>query len=205
MNCLTLFVIVVVTVTILDLWERIPKFYARKLAHMLCGLIILQFDVSINGNSRGIASHIKGEHTAQNDNCVFFIYLIAVTSILRCFYYPFRFGTYRDKGIIIYNMVVSLFFFFKLPLYVLTPIFFADPMAAIVGRNFPTHTIYKKKTLHGTLACFLVSLISLFYVGNYLHILILSISLCLLELFGGTLDNLLMCFPIFIYMMFFNV
>ncbi|GAW78940.1 hypothetical protein, conserved [Plasmodium gonderi] len=204
MNCTVLFIVVSAIVTVLDKWEKIPKFYARKLAHMLCGLIILLFDISINGNRRLMHSQ-DVKSTCQNSYCVLFIYLIAATSILRCFFYPFRFGVNKDKGIIIYNIIVSLFFFFKLPLYVLTPIFFADPMAAIVGKRFPTYSIYKKKTLHGTLACFFVSLVSLYYVENYTHILILALSLSILELFGGTLDNLFMCFPIFIYMMFFKV
>ncbi|KAI4841240.1 hypothetical protein MKS88_000478 [Plasmodium brasilianum] len=197
MNCVVLFVIVVAIVTVLDLYENIPKFYARKLAHMFCGMIILLFDMSIHEEK--ISTYLCADSCVnQNSYCVYFIYIIAVTSVL-------RFGAYADKGIIIYNIIVSLFFFFKLRLYVLTPIFFADPMAAIVGRNFPTYSIYKKKTLQGTLTCFFVSLISLYYVGNYLHILILSLSLCLMELFGGTFDNFLMCFPLFIYMMFFNV
>ncbi|KNC36149.1 hypothetical protein PFLG_01458 [Plasmodium falciparum RAJ116] len=178
MNCFVLFVIVVALVTILDQCKQIPKFYARKFAHMLCGLLILMFDVSINGYRRGI----------KNEK-----YILE------------KFGVYKDKGIIVYNVIVSIFFFFKLPLYVLTPIFFADPMAAIVGRQFPNYAIYKKKTLHGTLTCFFVSLVTLFYVGNYWHILILSLSLSFLELFGGSFDNLLMCFPIFIYMTFFKV
>ncbi|KMZ83160.1 hypothetical protein PVIIG_04041 [Plasmodium vivax India VII] len=59
--------------------------------------------------------------------------------------------------------------------------------------------------LHGTLACFFVSLVSLYYVQNCLHALLLGVALSLLELFGGALDNLCMCFPIFLYMMFFNV
>ncbi|CAX64045.1 conserved Plasmodium membrane protein, unknown function [Plasmodium reichenowi] len=203
MNCFVLFVIVVALVTILDQCKQIPKFYARKFAHMLCGLLILMFDVSINGYRRGLPHNIR--NIIQTDYRVYFIYLIAITSILRCFFYPFRFGVYKDKGIIVYNVIVSIFFFFKLPLYVLTPIFFADPMAAIVGRQFPNYAIYKKKTLHGTLTCFFVSLVTLFYVGNYWHILILSLSLSFLELFGGSFDNLLMCFPIFIYMTFFKV
>ncbi|GAB64442.1 hypothetical protein PCYB_011750 [Plasmodium cynomolgi strain B] len=204
MNCTVLFLVVAAIVTVLDRWEKIPKFYARKLAHMLCGLIILLFDISINGDRRSTQVN-DPVNSGKGSHCVLFIYLIAVTSILRCFICPFRFGVYRDKGIIIYNTVVSLFFFFKLPLYVLTPIFFADPMAAIVGRQFPAYSIYKKKTLHGTLACFFVSLVSLYYVQNYLHTILLGLALCLLELFGGSLDNLCMCFPIFIYMMFFNV
>ncbi|SCO64958.1 conserved Plasmodium protein, unknown function [Plasmodium vivax] len=204
MNCTILFFVVATIVTVLDRWEKIPKFYARKLAHMLCGLIILLFDISINGNRR--APHVNdGPNTGKGTHCVLYIYLIAATSILRCFICPFRFGAYRDKGIIIYNIIVSLFFFLKLPLYVLTPIFFADPMAAIVGRQFPAYSIYKRKTLHGTLACFFVSLVSLYYVQNCLHALLLGVALSLLELFGGALDNLCMCFPIFLYMMFFNV
>ncbi|KJP89362.1 hypothetical protein AK88_01028 [Plasmodium fragile] len=204
MNCTVLFLVVAAIVTVLDRWEKVPVFYARKLAHMLCGLMILLFDISINGSRRSPQVN-DITNTGDGNHCVLFIYLIAATSIIRCFVCPFRFGVYRDKGIIIYNTVVSLFFFFKLPLYVLTPIFFADPMAAIVGKQFPTYSIYKKKTLHGTLTCFFVSLASLYYVQNYMHTLLLGLSLSLLELFGGTLDNLCMCFPIFIYMLFFNV
>ncbi|CAD2098484.1 conserved Plasmodium protein, unknown function [Plasmodium vinckei lentum] len=199
-----IFLIIVVVVTILDVCPQIPKFYARKLTHMICGILILIFDIVVNERWNQSQSLSKNG-TAYNEYSVYFIYFVAVVSILRCFFYPFRFGEYRDKGIIIYNMIVPLFFFFKLPLYVLTPIFFADPIAAIAGRHFPKSKIYKNKTLHGTLACFLVSLISLFYVKNYIHALILSVTLTLLELYGGSLDNFFMCFPIMIYMTFFNV
>ncbi|CXI77550.1 conserved Plasmodium protein, unknown function [Plasmodium berghei] len=200
-----LFLAIVIVVTILDVCSQIPKFYARKLTHMLCGIFILMFDIIINGTRKNESQILGKSGTTDNEYGVYFIYIVAITSILRCFFYPFRFGEYLDKGIIVYNTIVALFFFFKLPLYVLTPIFFADPIAAIVGQYFSKRKIYKNKTLHGTLACFFVSLMSLFYVKNYIHALILSTSLCLLELYGGTLDNFFMCFPIIIYMVFFNV
>ncbi|VWU53400.1 conserved membrane protein, unknown function, partial [Hepatocystis sp. ex Piliocolobus tephrosceles] len=57
---------------------------------------------------------------------------------------------------------------------------------------------------HGTLTCFFVSLLSLFYIENFLHRFIMSLSICLLELFGGTLDNLFMCIPVVIYAIFFH-
>lgn len=197
------FLLICLTVCTLDFCKKIPVFYARKLTHMLCGILIMLFDTKINGyrNFKDVSS---GD-ILQNNPSVNYIYTLSIISIARCFFYPFRFGSYYDKGIIIYNVIVSLFFFFKFPLYILTPMFFADPMAAIIGKSFPSTQIYKKKTLLGTLTTFIVSYFSLYYIKQTTHVIFMSILLCLLELFGGTVDNLLLCLPLFVYMIVYKV
>ncbi|VWU53161.1 conserved membrane protein, unknown function, partial [Hepatocystis sp. ex Piliocolobus tephrosceles] len=140
------FITIAILVTFLDKYEKIPVFYARKLTHMVCGVFILVFDFSLRKELSTLNSNDAVQKVATRHYYCLYIYLISLAAILRCFFYPFRFGKLRDKGIIIYNIIVSLFFLFNIPLYTLTPIFFADPMAAIVGIHFPKYTIYQKKT-----------------------------------------------------------
>lgn len=199
MNLIIIIIVTTLIILFLDYCEKIPIFYARKLTHMACGIMILMFDATLRVSNNVDISYEKS--IIQKDPRVVYIYTIACLAILKCIFDPFRFSTYYDKGVIIYNTIVIFFFLFKFPLYILTPMFFADPMAAIVGQIFPSKTIYKKKTIYGTLTALLVSFLCLFFVKNILIRLFMSVSLCLLELYGGQFDNLLLSIPLFIYML----
>lgn len=198
MNLLIIILLTTFVILFLDYYEKIPVFYARKLTHMVCGIMILIFDHTLRNENQIDLSYDNS--IIQKDPRVIYIYVIACISILKCIFYPFRFSTYYDKGVIIYNVIIIFFFLFKFPLYILTPMFFADPMAAIVGQAFSSKTIYKKKTILGTITAFIVSFLCLYFVKNMVHRLSLSFVLCLLELFGGQYDNLCLCIPLFLYM-----
>lgn len=58
-----------------------------------------------------------------------------------------RFGRHRDKGIIVFNLLVLVFLFFDLDFGYLAPAFLADPMGAIVGRCVPSAKWIGDKTV----------------------------------------------------------
>ena len=80
---------------------------------------------------------------------------------------PFRFGKERDKGITIYLVFVSIWFYCSLSPKLLSPLFFSDPSGAIVGkfftRKFPkcNKVWYGQKTIMSSLAVFIVTVICL--------------------------------------------
>jgi hypothetical protein len=166
-------------------------FVARKACHMVSGLCMILLG---------------------SDERVYrvFVYLVTVASLCMTWeIFPFNtkkpllwFGSPQDVGITIYLLLVGLWFFLKLPVYILAPIFFADPAGAIVGK-FCTRRLGKKwnpkifgteKTLMGSLAVFLVTYVSV--TSEYR--LLVSVVATLLEAVGGKFDNLLIALPVII-------
>ena len=49
--------------------------------------------------------------------------------------FKFRYASTRDIGISVYLVLVVVFFYNQLPLEIIKPVFFADPLGALVGRQ----------------------------------------------------------------------
>merc|ERR1719188_2317146 len=78
----------------------------------------------------------------------------------------FRFAREYDVGMTVYLVLVSVWFFAALPVAALSPMFFADPAGAVVGKyltrnGFTNPAWYQKKTVGGSLAVFIFLVITL--------------------------------------------
>jgi len=93
-----------------------------------------------------------------------------------------------DPGIVFYVCTCSVACFFRIEFLHLLPLFLADPMGAIVGRNVRTPKLYGSKSVGGTAAVWITALLTLpeADVGNRAAG---ATVVALLELFGGEFDN----------------
>lgn len=152
----------------------------RKIAHLVSGLILL----SIPRNK------------ATNTFCVAYALYLAARHWLG---YPLRFSKHRDPGITFFAVMLIYTIYKGIPMYILGPLFFADPLAAIIGRNIKSKNIYGAKTSAGTLTVFVVSWMTLYYVPSAFTRLVLSAVVALCELLGGEYDNMIMAVPLLVY------
>eukprot|EP00923_Selenidium_pygospionis_P007641 GHVN01013077.1.p1 GENE.GHVN01013077.1~~GHVN01013077.1.p1 ORF type:complete len:230 (-),score=33.42 GHVN01013077.1:322-1011(-) len=124
-----------------------------------------------------------------------FIAIVFVSIVLlRVSVTPFRFCQRGDIGITVYGIVVCCWCLMGLPFRYLTPMFFADPMAAVVGRSVkPEVRWYKNKTVAGSLTCFFAAYLSLLLgpITSHLYRLLVAGVMCGAEAVGGALDNML--------------
>jgi len=173
---------------ILELFPKLTsQFAARKICHACSGLLFMTLD-SRQEAARGA------------------IWLIAMGSILMTWNLtdiigikPFRFGAIKDIGITVYLIIVMLWFYWELPPTALSPMFFADPAGAVVGkwlsRKFPQKNSAwcGKKTVGGSAAVFFVSagtLLALYPPMSLAFLVALSAAATLAEAIGGSYDNL---------------
>ena len=158
------------------------NFVARKLCHAGCGLGIMLLDST--------SSHAR-----------IFVWLVAVGSIGMTWNLsplpPFRFSRPRDVGITVYLVLVSAWFGLELPPSVLAPLFFADPAGAVVGKTCsrllgPSYNPrwYGSKTCAGTVAVFIVTLLTITYEVSTLTQLRIAAAAAVAEGIGGDFDNL---------------
>lgn len=179
-----------VLLAFLQFGEKIlpSNFLARKTCHAGSGLLMLLLD------SYDIRARI-------------FVCLVVFTSLgvtWRMFpsWVPkFRFGDEYDAGITIYLLIVATWFCFEQPPMALAPLFFADPMGAVVGKACSKRGInkvwYENKTVMGTLAVFAFALISLSIPEvEMLSRVGVALACALAEAFGGkTYDNAVIAVP----------
>ena len=106
----------------------------------------------------------------QNDKLArWFVYCVAVSSLMMVWEvipFQFRYSKEKDVGISIYLMIVTIFFYAQLPLNIIQPVFYADPLGAIVGKGLTKLKIYNpawigQKTVGGTVAVFIATILSL--------------------------------------------
>ncbi|KAL8270984.1 hypothetical protein Esti_005082 [Eimeria stiedai] len=147
--------------------RRISPFAARKLTHLSMGTLILALMLPSSSRQSLLLQLVVGA--------------VAGASILLCFVRPFRFGAYRDKGIIIFNLLVLLFLLFDLDFGFLAPAFLADPMGAIVGKAIKSPKWVGQKTVCGSFAVFVVCFFSAFRVEGLVTRLVLAGGCAFLE------------------------
>ena len=115
------YVLIVSEILILLFCEFGPlsNFGARKLCHSFSGFMML---------------HLNSDDPLAR----YFVYSVAVSSLVMVWEiginFRFRYAKPRDVGISVYLIIVVLFFYHRIPLEVIKPVFFADPLGALVGR-----------------------------------------------------------------------
>ena len=173
--------VICLEITLLAICEFAPisPFLSRKLCHCGSGILMLQLN-------------------AADPLARWFVYSVVVSSLAMVWEmlpYQFRYSERRDVGISIYLVIVFSFFYFQLPLHIVKPIFFADPLGAIVGKTLTKNHIFNpawinKKTVGGSTAVFIACYFSLTF-GDTLQKLALSLVVALAEGLSAKYDNLL--------------
>ena len=173
---------IIFEVILLSICEFAPisPFLARKLCHVGSGIMMLQLDPS--------------DYLAR-----WFVYAVAISSLMMVWEvipFQFRYSRSKDIGISMYLVIVVMFFYTQMPLHIIQPVFYADPMGAIVGKaltklipSFNPQWI-GKKTVGGTLAVFITSIITLTYGTLFQKILIGTVS-ALVEAISLDYDNIM--------------
>lgn len=158
----------------------LSDFAARKLCHSFSGLLMLHLDPA-DPISR------------------LFVYSVAVSSLLMVWQigvtFKFRYSNTRDVGISVYLVLMVVFFYHQIPLEIIKPVFFADPLGALVGRHLTQAGCWNpawigQKTVGGSLAVFLATLLTLSF-GSSGEKLLLSALVTVAEGLSREYDNLL--------------
>ncbi|CAJ1417340.1 unnamed protein product [Effrenium voratum] len=183
--------------------QCLSNFQARKICHAGTGLMLLQLD------SREVLAR-------------YFVYAIGVISLAMIWevhpkLHPFRFGKSRDIGMTVYLVVAMLWFSLQLPIHVLGPMFFADPMGAVVGKYLSSmkdkgivNPVWwtrggVTKTLGGSAAVLCLTIITFAGPATFWQRLIVAVFAVLAEAIGGAYDNLLLVLVVVGFRMFYNV
>nr|CEL65004.1 TPA: phosphatidate cytidylyltransferase [Neospora caninum Liverpool] len=161
--------------------RKLSDFSARKLTHISMGTLLLL--LKTEGHS-----YVK-----------IFIIIVAVCAILSSLYKPLRFAKKRDKGVILFNAIVAVWAVFDLPFSALAPMFYADPCGAIVGTLVESPKWKGDKTVAGSAAVFVVTLLAAYSVECIWHRVVLAVLCTILEAVGGDYDNMLMSAPVIAY------
>ncbi|CBZ50396.1 hypothetical protein NCLIV_008650 [Neospora caninum Liverpool] len=110
-----------------------------------------------------------------------------------------KFAKKRDKGVILFNAIVAVWAVFDLPFSALAPMFYADPCGAIVGTLVESPKWKGDKTVAGSAAVFVVTLLAAYSVECIWHRVVLAVLCTILEAVGGDYDNMLMSAPVIAY------
>uniref|UniRef100_A0A0G4IF74 Dolichol kinase n=1 Tax=Chromera velia CCMP2878 TaxID=1169474 RepID=A0A0G4IF74_9ALVE len=166
--------------------ERIPVFVARKGTHLLSGLLLLQI-----------------EYTAWiRLFCVCFaVFVVHQTWFPQR---PWRFARPGDLGITFYGSIVAVWALFALPMKVLAPLFFADPLGAIVGKSIESPRWYLNKTVAGSAAVFVAALVTTYFLPSIGLRIALSVTVVIAEALGGSCDNMAVACPLLTFYLLFG-
>ena len=161
-------------------FSPVSSFVARKLCHTASGFMMLQLDPS-------------------DDLARWFVYSVALSSLAMVWEigipFQFRYAKSRDVGISIYLVVVVIFFYTQVPLHIIQPVFYADPLGAIIGRGLTKLNIYNpawigKKTIGGTCAVFGATILTLTY-GTLSQKIVIAFVAAFVEGISIEYDNLM--------------
>lgn len=183
----TFLLVETVMLLILELLPRLTSnFASRKICHAGTGLLLLATD-SREVSARAAVWIISFSSIAMTWN------LTTAVGVK-----PFRFGAQQDVGITIYLVIIILWFYAALPPAAMSPMFFADPAGAVVGKFLTQKGVknrvwYLNKTVGGSTAVCLVTVVTLiiFYPSMPAALLaFLAGAAVLAEALGGQYDNL---------------
>lgn len=172
----------------------VSPWISRKILHMGVGTLLLNADISD-------PQVVSGIYTAATAVCG----LITVDGMKLVSEERKNNGLVKDLGI--FSYAISCFFCLALsiPYSEMTPLFYADPAGAIVGRTVKSHQIWNNKTIAGSTAVFGTTFITLPPSYELNEKIVISTFITIIELFGGEIDNLLISlFLISKYYMFTN-
>lgn len=168
----------------------LSDFQARKLCHAGTGLFLLQLDSRIQLFRYFVYSVGCGA--------------MALTWEVHPRLKPFRFGKARDIGMTAYMCVAMVWFWLELPVHVLAPMFFADPMGAVVGKYMSSmkgrgiiNPVWWSrggvtKTLGGSGAVFLFTVLTFASPATLPQRMAVGLLAVFAEAIGGAYDNLLL-------------
>lgn len=175
--------------TVLVRW--LPGWIARKSVHMGIGTLLIHADL----DDFRIRTSI---YLATTLTCASFIaaYLFFRRSARFALHFAHD-DVVLDPGIVTYLAMCTVCAHLRLPFVEMAPLFFADPMGAIVGRNVRSVRVYGSKTLAGSSAVWIAA----YLVWNDTRVAERAYGatiVAFVELFGGAWDNpligsLLMC------------
>lgn len=170
-NTKKLAVPLIASMQVLPKVTKIPTWVPRKAVHMGIGSLL-------------ISSNIHDESLQK---------LIYTATFLTAITFPFpkvfSFARNKDLGILGYTLISSVCAHRRIPFKSMGPMFFADPMGAIVGRTLPRRinpVLFGKKTLGGSLAVSIASYVS---TDDPKQKLENALFIPYIELLGGPFDN----------------
>tara|TARA_B100000902_G_scaffold399012_3_gene467974 strand:+ start:777 stop:1349 length:573 start_codon:yes stop_codon:yes gene_type:complete len=149
---------------------------SRKIVHIGVGTLLLNADVSD-------PNVINGIYCSGSLVCSF----ITINGIKHISDERKSDGIIKDIGIFGYVIACCLCLYLMVPYSEIAPLFYADPMGAIIGKTIESPKIWENKTLAGTSAIFGTSLLTI--DGNIEDKIITSSIITLIELFGNKVDN----------------
>lgn len=159
----------------------IKPWISRKILHIGIGTLLLNADISDPNVVNGIYSSCflsgavitnKGLNKVSDDRK--------------------NNGLIKDIGIFGYIIACYICLLLSVPYNEISPLFYADPAGAIIGRTINSTKIWENKTIAGTGAVFATSLLTLH--GNIEEKILSSFIITIIELFGGKIDNSLIAF-----------
>lgn len=159
----------------------IKPWISRKILHIGIGTLLLNADISDPNVVNGIYSSCflsgavitnKGLNKVSDDRK--------------------NNGFIKDVGIFGYIMACYMCLLLSVPYNEISPLFYADPAGAIIGRTTNSTKIWENKTIAGTSAVFATSLLTL--NGNIEEKILSSFIITIIELVGGKIDNSLIAF-----------
>lgn len=190
MSTVILIVMQVLLLGVCEFWTDLSPFVARKLVHSFSGLMMLYLD-PVDWLAR------------------YFVYAVVVSSLMMVWEvgapFKFRYSNSRDVGITVYLIIVGLFYYTQTSLWIIKPVFFADPCGAIVGKWLTKNKYYNpkwngEKTVGGTIAVFIAAFLSISY-GGMLERLVLAVIVAVAEGLSKDYDNLLIAAVVMVYYM----
>ena len=146
----------------------VPPWISRKMVHIGIGYILT--NIIIDTRLKMIVIIIS----------VLLNYLLFKYKLL-------RFADKLDKGILSYCYIILFCLVFNVPLLNIKPLFYADPFGAIIGKTIPFVGWCNQKTISGSSAVFIVSVLTLY--GNIYNVLISAFTLTIIEGISGKWDN----------------
>ena len=169
----------------------LSSFISRKLVHSLSGLMMLHLD-------------------QEDDLARYFVYSVVISSLAMVWNvvglftnkwnFRFRYSTPKDVGISVYLVIVMIFFMRRIPLEIIKPVLFSDPLGAVIGKELTKNGVYNprwigEKTFGGSLAVFISTLFTLIY-GGWMEKIIISFLVTVVEGLSKQYDNLFITFVV---------
>ena len=154
---------------------------SRKILHIGIGTLLLNADISDPNVVNTIYS-----------SCFLTGAAITNKGLNRVSHDRINDGFIKDIGI--FGYVLSCYFclLLSVPYNEISPLFYADPAGAIIGRTTNTTKIWENKTIAGSGAVFTTSLLTLH--GDINEKILSALIITMIELFGGKIDNSLIAF-----------
>lgn len=149
--------------------DLLPSWGSRKVLHMGTGTLLI--------------------HTDPTDPLFSIaVYLVTIGFVVVTCFHKLHFADYGDVGIINYLLFCSVCVTCRVPFHTVMPLFFADPMGAIVGRTVASPKLVGSKSIAGTAAVFATTFVTA--SENSLEgRLLTSFMIATIELFAGKWDN----------------